>query len=89
MITTTTSMITCTPSKKRANTLYREHKKGEPNMTKCCLNCKHCFEDPSVDDIECGLPDEKLNDAEWISQESEAYYSPSHDYCTEWEERRT
>lgn len=52
-------------------------------MDKCCLNCKYCFRDPSVDDIECGIPDAE---GEWVHRESEWYYSPANDYCTLWEE---
>lgn len=50
----------------------------------CCSNCKYCICDWSTNTIECGLPYDLEKKAEWVRQESEAYFNPSNDYCTEW-----
>lgn len=48
---------------------------------KCCMNCKYCIIDFSVDSIECAH-----DDGEWVYQESERWYNPYTDYCTEYKE---
>lgn len=51
-------------------------------MGRCCLTCKYCGVDPSVDDIWCSFD----GDAEWEVQESREYFTLAVDCCTAYEE---